>query len=278
MVNSFSLRGNRGIERAVTAITRLRPSLTFGRAGNGFATILKSGDAGLTWLRQTNGDVFKAQTLLGISAVDASSVWAVGGNPDGGYVVLHTGDGGSNWTRKYSFGLGDANEVSAVNTSTVWVACDSQILRSTDDGRHWDSPGSPPYTMGISAVSSQEAWAVVNAETSKNGSILHTSDGGTNWTTQLPGETLAPLWTISIVNPPLRPLLSIFPLNATNSVLAIQVTGPTNHVYELQAASDCLATNWQPIGVATNLTGSVLYTNNQADCCNQQFYRARVVR
>ena len=35
MVNSFSLRGNRGIERAVTAITRLRPSLTFGRAGNG---------------------------------------------------------------------------------------------------------------------------------------------------------------------------------------------------------------------------------------------------
>ena len=249
-----------------------------GGSNNGFATILKSGDAGLTWLRQTNGDVFKAQTLLGISAVDANSAWAVGGNPDGGYVVLHTGDGGSNWTRKYSLGLGDANEVSAVNTSTVWVACDSQILRSTDAGRHWDSPGSPPYTMGISAVSSEEAWAVVNAETSKSGSILHTSDGGTNWTTQVPGETLAPLWTISIVNPPLRPRLSIFPLNATNGVLAIQVTGPTNHVYELQAASDCLATNWQPIWVATNLTGSVLYTNSQADSCNQQFYRARVAR
>jgi hypothetical protein len=30
--------------------------------------------------------------------------------------------------------------------------------------------------------------------------------------------------------------------------------------------------------VATNLTGTVLYTNSQADSGNQQFYRARVVR
>ena len=101
---------------------------------------------------------------------------------------------------------------------------------------------------------------------------------GATWTTQLSGETLAPLWTISIVNPPPRPLLSIFPLNAAHGVLVIQLTAPNNHVYELQAASDCLSTNWQPIGVATNLTGTVLYTNSQADYGNQRFYRARVVR
>jgi photosystem II stability/assembly factor-like uncharacterized protein len=249
-----------------------------GGANNGLATILKSGDGGLTWLRQTNGDVNTAQTLLGISAVDANSAWTVGGNPDGGYVVLHTGDGGSNWTNLYSFGFGDANEVSAPNAAAVWVACDSQILRSTDGGQSWDGPSSPPYTMGISAVSSEEAWAVVNGETSQSGSILHTSDGGATWTTQLSGETLAPLWTISIANPPPRPLLSIFPLNATNGALVIQLMAPSNHVYELQAASECLSTNWQPIWVATNLTGTVLYTNSQADSGNQQFYRARVVR
>jgi hypothetical protein len=141
-----------------------------GASNDGLATILKSGDGGLTWLRQTNGDVIQAETLLGISAVDASSAWTVGGNPNGGYVVLHTGDGGSNWTKMYSLGLGDANEVSAANAAAVWVAC------------------------------------------------------------------------------------------------------------ELQAAPDCLATNWQPIWVATNLTGTVLYTNSQADSGNQQFYRARVVR
>jgi photosystem II stability/assembly factor-like uncharacterized protein len=249
-----------------------------GGSKNGFATILKSGDGGLTWLRQTNGDVIQADALLGISAVDASSAWTVGGDPDGGYVVLHTGDGGSNWTKMYSFGFGDANEVSAANGSAVWVACDSQILRSTDGGQSWDNPSSPPYTMGISAVSSEEAWAVVNGETSQSGSILHTSDGGATWTTQLSGETLAPMWTISIANPPLRPLLSIFPVNATHGALVIQLTAPSNHVYELQAASDCLSPNWQPIWVATNLTGTVLYTNSQADSGNQQFYRARVVR
>jgi photosystem II stability/assembly factor-like uncharacterized protein len=249
-----------------------------GGSNHGLATILKSGDGGLTWLRQTNGDVILATALLGISAVDASSAWTVGGNPDKGYVVLHTGDGGSSWTKMYSYGFGDANEVSAASASAVWVACDSQILRSTDGGQSWDSPGSPPYTMGISAVSSEEAWAVVNGETSSSGSILHTSDGGATWTTQLSGETLAPLWTISIASPPIRPLLSIFPRNATNGVLVIQLTAPNNHVYELQAASDCLFTNWQPIGMATNLTGTVLYTNSQADSGNQQFYRARVVR
>jgi hypothetical protein len=100
-------------------------------------------------------------------------------------------------------------------------------------------------------------WSVVNGETSRSGSILHTSDGSATWTTQLSGETLALLWTISIANPPLHPLLSIFPLNATNGVLVIELTAPNNHVYELQAASDCLSTNWQPIWVATNLTGKV---------------------
>jgi photosystem II stability/assembly factor-like uncharacterized protein len=249
-----------------------------GASNNGYATILKTSDAGLTWLRQTNGEVGKAAHLLGVSAVDANSAWTVGGNLSGGYVVLHTVDGGSNWTERYHFGIGDANEVSAVNGSTVWVACDSQIMRSIDGGYIWDKPSSPPYTMGISAVSSEEAWAVVNSETLKTGSILHTSDGGATWTTQLSGDILAPLWTISMVNPPPCPLLSIFPLNATNGVLVIQVTGPTNHVYEIQAVSDCLATNWQPIGVATNLTGTVLYTNRPADSGNQQFYRARVVR
>ena len=249
-----------------------------GGNNNGFATILKSGDGGSTWLRQTNGDVCTAQTLLGVSAADASSVWTVGGNPGAGYVVLHSVDGGASWTNLYTLGFGDANEVSAVNASAVWVACDSQILRSTDGGQSWDSPSSPPWTMGISAVSSEEAWAVVNGSMSGSGSILHTSDGGATWTTQLSGATLAPLWTISIANPPLRPRLSIFPLSATNGVLVIQLTAPNNHVYELQAVSDCLSANWQPIGVATNLTGSVLYTNGQADGGNQRFYRARVVR
>ena len=249
-----------------------------GGNNNGFATILKSGDGGSTWLRQTNGDVCTAQTLLGVSAADASSVWTVGGNPGAGYVVLHSVDGGASWTNLYTLGFGDANEVSAVNASAVWVACDSQILRSTDGGQSWDSPSSPPWTMGISAVSSEEAWAVVNGSMSGSGSILHTSDGGATWTTQLSGATLAPLWTISIANPLLRPRLSIFPLSATNGVLVIQLTAPNNHVYELQAVSDCLSANWQPIGVATNLTGSVLYTNGQADGGNQRFYRARVVR
>jgi len=95
-----------------------------GGGNSGFATILKSGDAGLTWLRQTNGDVTQAEALLGVSAVDARSVWTVGGNNggDGGYVVLHSSNNGLIWTNLYSFGFGDANEVSAANINPVhWL-------------------------------------------------------------------------------------------------------------------------------------------------------------
>jgi hypothetical protein len=66
--------------------------------------------------------------------------------------------------------------------------------------------------------------------------------------------------------------------NVSNGCATIQLTAPTNHVYELQAATDGLSTNWQAIALATNISGSVIFTNCQAAGYPQQFYRARVVR
>jgi len=169
--------------------------VTGGTVG-GFATILKSGDGGLTWTRQTGGDVSVAAHLLGISAVDANTAWTVGGNLTGGYNVLATTDGGLTWTQQHSIGLGDATEVSAVDASTVWVAADSTILRSADGGQNWTGYSSPVFTLGISAVDSQQAWAVTMEQ---YGNILHTTNGGNSWVemTQLDGQNLPGLQTVS---------------------------------------------------------------------------------
>ncbi len=162
----------------------------------GYATILKSSDAGATWLLQTGGEVNRANHLLGISAVDAQTAWTVGGTGSG-YIALRTTDGGATWSEQDGLiGSYDANEVSAVNATTVWVACDRMLYRSTDGGANWAGQGAGDYTVGLSAVSPLEAWAT---RALYNGSLYHTTDGGTNWTqiTQLGGENLPGMTAVS---------------------------------------------------------------------------------
>jgi photosystem II stability/assembly factor-like uncharacterized protein len=167
-----------------------------GGAKDGYATLLKSSDAGASWTRLTGGVVTNADHLIGISAANAQIVWAVGGTGHG-YIALHTADGGNTWTWQTGVtGTWDANEVCAVSTGIVWAACDMGIFWSRDGGASWENRGSGDYTLGISAVSALEAWA---SRATFNGTIYHTADGGTNWTeiNQFDGETLPGLHAIS---------------------------------------------------------------------------------
>ncbi|MCX6348217.1 MAG: hypothetical protein NTV79_01765, partial [Candidatus Aureabacteria bacterium] len=171
---------------------------------DGYPLILKSADAGLSWTRQSGGDVARPgyDHILGISAVDAETAWAIGGiNVSQGWFILKTTDGGDTWTMQTE-GAHDGNEICAVDASTVWAASDSVISWSTDGGATWGSHNSYEYTMGISAIDSREAWAV---SCTWKGSIWHTTDGGLNWTVieELGGETLPGLWTISFSSQPI---------------------------------------------------------------------------
>ena len=170
-----------------------------GGTNAGYATILKSSDAGASWERQSDGDVTNANHLLGISAADAQTAWAVGGTGDR-YIALRTTDGGATWNEQAGLiGSYDANEVCAVSTSVVWVACDRQLYRSTNGGANWVGAWGGDYTVGLSAVNDLEAWG---ARALYNGTIYHTTDGGSNWTqiNQLGGENLPSLKAISFAS------------------------------------------------------------------------------
>jgi photosystem II stability/assembly factor-like uncharacterized protein len=167
-----------------------------GENQGGYATLFKSADAGANWTRLTGGVITNADHLIGISAANAQTVWAIGGTGNG-YIVLRTTDGGDTWTWQTGVvGSWDANEICAVSTNVVWAACDMNISWSRDGGASWESQSSGDYTLGISAVSESEAWA---SRATFNGTIFHTTDAGTNWTqiTQLGGETLPGLHAIS---------------------------------------------------------------------------------
>jgi len=64
--------------------------------------------------------------------------------------------------------------------------------------------------------------------------------------------------------------------NTANGSVTIQLRAPTNHVYEFQTVTNGLSGNWQATALATNVNGTLLFTNPPS--LPQQFYRARVVR
>jgi photosystem II stability/assembly factor-like uncharacterized protein len=173
---------------------------------DGYATILKTTDGGLNWTRQSGGDVGGAEYLLGISAADADTAWAVG-HP---YTVLKTMDGGATWIKDRTFGgLGDINEVDAVNASTVWAATDNEVIWSTDGGLTWNHSGEHGLAgaiafMGISAVSDRQAWTSFNFS---DQFIASTDDSGATWTKieQLNGADLPDMNNISFATRPLNP-------------------------------------------------------------------------
>ena len=171
---------------------------------DGWGIVHKTTNAGLTWTI-TDVDLVGHQTfnfILGISAADAKTAWAVGGE---GKILLKTTDGGATWNPQWEPGDNlDLNEVYAVNSSTVWVAGDNSIWRTTDGGQSWDgSPGNDKAYMGICAASDQKAWA---SHVGRWRYIAYTTDGGDNWTKveDLNGVALPSMWNISFATLPIN--------------------------------------------------------------------------
>lgn len=149
-----------------------------------YPTILYSADGGVSWTRQgtAESDVARVDHIIGISAADNKKLWAVGGGTEVGNVVLATTDGGATWVMVNNSGLGDGNEISAVDATTVWAAMDNFVQRSVDGGATWSSYSTNFATKGISGISADQAWAASNGARRYPGSIYFTADGGATWT------------------------------------------------------------------------------------------------
>jgi photosystem II stability/assembly factor-like uncharacterized protein len=174
-------------------------------AGGGCNVVVRTANGGWTWELKHFDMSAELECLMGISAVDADTVWTVGNMG----TVLRTSDGGQTWESLEPLeGYVPYTDVSAVDAETAWIVVGGGVLRTTDGGDTWEvsGPGAPYSFNAIHAVDTYTAWAVGstrNAPVTPGSFIFKTIDGGETWVSQESG-----------VDSPLR---DVFAVDATTA-------------------------------------------------------------
>ena len=145
----------------------------------GSATVLTTGDGGLTWKPQSS----LARYSTGFSAAKGLAVttgWA-GCGPSQQSIAISRDDG-SHWaTQSLPFGC---DSVSVAAPATIWLTCQTDhtfLLISQDGGQTWTQSQSTGLATGFLATGSSEGWAYGPA-----GALWHTNDAGRHWTAWVP--------------------------------------------------------------------------------------------
>lgn len=179
--------------------------IQFVDANNGWAGVL-SGDFPTNFsaslIRSTNGgntwsvaSTFDRRFAL-FHFIDQNNGWAAvdsvgtsSGEPIPPSEILHTTNGGANWTSQRRDNTpGPYEAIHFVDANNGWVVGSAgKILRTTNGGTSW----TPVTNTGISSNSSCYAVFFLNANTGWIGNsdqnirkVLHTTDGGATWTSQ----------------------------------------------------------------------------------------------
>jgi photosystem II stability/assembly factor-like uncharacterized protein len=175
-----------------------------GELSEGYGTMLRTTDGGNTWQRPGYTQLPAGHRFISVHALDADTAWGVGQTT----LVMYTADAGSTWEdRKPPMGFLDVNGVVAVNRDTVWVTTDyGGIWRSDNGGTDWteqESGFGGHHLVRVSALDSDNAWVtgVLCTSGTQLGVILHTEDGGKNWSEQQPPVDLnVSWWGVSFVD------------------------------------------------------------------------------
>lgn len=108
--------------------------------------------------------------------------------------VIHVGQSGGSDTTWHELPSPTAlplNDIRFVSDELGWIAGDQGILRTTDGGDHWALAVTPEDMEAVYFINATEGWACGN-----NGAVLHSTNGGQNWSAQVSGEVekLRDIW------------------------------------------------------------------------------------
>jgi len=175
-------------EKALFSIYFVNDSIGYA-AGEG-ATIMKTIDAGESWIYQNSGiaSAFQLRTVAFLNP-DTGFVGTANGP---GFAFLYTYNGGETWNNSEPASVYGRAKLQIVNDSTVYaLPYDNKFYKSTDYGESWEAIFLPENTgssrdmhffnkdTGIVAIREFSSICGNNMFLSK------TNDGGDTWTTDL---------------------------------------------------------------------------------------------
>lgn len=145
-----------------------------GIIGSSEGTVLKTTNGGASFEKMQLGPneyFFAAQMITEQAMVVGSSSGKVFGS----------NDQGENWSL-LGENLGQITDIHAFNLQSAVVTSESgKIYKTTNGGNQWNEvyTGNPDLLFGLDFINAQNGWAC-----GWFGQILHTEDGGANWTSQ----------------------------------------------------------------------------------------------
>jgi photosystem II stability/assembly factor-like uncharacterized protein len=173
--------------RAVTAIDARHAWVVSAASGASHAAVLRTTNGGATWKK-----VSSAWDLYDVAFADAQHGWTVG---EAGYVGT-TVDGGAHWADDTLPTSANFTGVTFASATDGWLVGEFNTpAYTTDGGGIWGkqiAAGSGDFD-DITCSSANRAWAV------GLGTIVHTTSGGTLWSTQTYPSSLGTLVQLQAV-------------------------------------------------------------------------------
>lgn len=133
----------------------------------------KTSNGGASW--DSLWLMFPSSAAKGLASVDTLFGWALLENGS----IWATTNAGRTWGLRRRGGFPGWQHLAFVDSVWGWATPSTGIVRSTDGGWNWQIQNSSNALKDISGVTRMKAWAVGD-----NGTVLVTSDGGTNWVSQ----------------------------------------------------------------------------------------------
>jgi photosystem II stability/assembly factor-like uncharacterized protein len=136
--------------------------LGVGPAGSGIVYAATDGvqrslDGGATWKRGAHPDETQLFTAIAVEQRHPERAWLTGGSG-----VYRTTDAGATWTALPGVPRARAVAIDPSDESVVYVATDTEVIRSADGFRTWTSlelPGAPAIALAVSPGSPAVLWA-----------------------------------------------------------------------------------------------------------------------
>lgn len=139
--------------------------------------LLNTNNAGHTWALQTTG---LSTDLFAVRSNDQGQVWACGSS---GKIITST-NGGVDWLAQTSNTTQSLWGIDFANDTVGWIVGNSDmLLKTTNAGNTWvdQTCTAYPNVTALDVLDASNVWAC-GYTGSASGKILHTTDGGTTWT------------------------------------------------------------------------------------------------